>query len=415
MRKLWRLLVVAIGLSGAVQALAVTPVPLPITGNLGAVSGTGQPYAGISIQLQNCPSPVSITGYFGIVQTGYQIRANSSGLITGSVWSNDLITCNGTTGNSQYNVTLMNNGTPSGTPQCYQVMSTQGAWNMNTQQPIPCSQQPPNPQDAQFRNLNVTGCFSVDGGGCGDGGTGGLTSINSQTGPAIAIVCGIGLSCVTTPNTVTINIATPFTINSFTGCGGALELGATITSPTCSATYSATPMSAQITNTDSVDSPLTLTTPFTSGTIVGTFRHTTAATTTITLTAVGGSTQTATLTYTWAGRIFGGVGTTGATSSVTASGTTAILSTSAVLPTAQLGVETVGEIFGPYAPSGQNVYLLLAGGSHTFTDNCSGFPFAFNTPIPVSFVNSQGLTLSMWLYSSTNPLTGPCFAPKVVS
>lgn len=413
MRKLWRLLVAAAGLSGAVQALATTPVPLPIIGNLGAVSGTGQPYAGVSIQLQNCASPVSITGYFGIVQTGYQIRASSSGLITGNVWSNDLITCNGTTGNSQYNVTLMNNGTPSGTPQCYQVVSTQGAWNMNTQQPIPCSQSPPNPQDAQYRNLNLTGCFSVDGGGCIV--PGGLASINGQTGPAITFACGIGLACVTTSNTVTINIATAFTINSFTGCNGALEIGTTIVSPTCSATYSATPASASITNTDGVDSPLTLTTPFTSGTIVGTFRHTTAATTTITLTAVGGSTQTATQTYTWAERIFGGVGATGATSSVTSSGTTAILSTSDVLPTAQLGVETVGEVFGPYSPSGQNVYLLLVGGSHTFTDNCTGFPFAFNAPISVSFVNSQGLTLSMFLYASTNPLTGSCFSPKVAS
>lgn len=418
MRKLWRLLVAASGLFGAIQALAVTPVPLPITGNLGSVSGTGQPYAGVSIQLQNCASPVSITGYFGIVQTGYQIRASSSGLITGNVWSNDLITCNGTTGNSQYNVTLMNNGIPSGTPQCYQVTSTQGAWNMNTQQSIACSQSPPNPQDAQFRNLNITGCFSVDGGAC-NGGVGGVTTLQALASPpltgAVVIACGIGLGCSQTGQTIFISLLTPFTINSFTGCNGALEIGATIISPTCSATYSATPASASITNTDSVDSPLVLTTPFTSGTIVGTFHHTTAATTTITLTAIGSSTQTATQTYTWAERIFGGVGATGATSSVTSSGTTAILSTSDVLPTAQLGVETVGEVFGPYAPLGQNVYLLLSGGSHTFTDNCTGFPFAFSAPISVSFVNSQGLTLSMWLYASTNPLTGSCFSPRVAS
>ena len=151
----------------AARAIAqTTPVPIPITGNLGAVQGIGQAYAGVSIQLQNCPSPASITGYFGIVQTGYQIRANSDGRINGTIWPNDLITCNGTTGNSQYSVTLMNGGVPSGTQQCYQVASTQTIWNMNTQQPISCSAPPPNPNDAQYRNLNVTGCFSVNGGPC---------------------------------------------------------------------------------------------------------------------------------------------------------------------------------------------------------------------------------------------------------
>ena len=97
------------------SALAqTTPVPIPITGNLGAIQGIGQPYAGVSIQLQNCPSPASITGYFGIVQTGYQIRATSAGLISGTIWPNDLITCNGTTGNSQYSEVVVISGVPSG-------------------------------------------------------------------------------------------------------------------------------------------------------------------------------------------------------------------------------------------------------------------------------------------------------------
>jgi hypothetical protein len=218
MLKLWRLLVAGAGLSCAIQAFSqTTPIPLPITGNLGAVSGTGQPYAGVSIQLQNCASPISITGFFGIVNTGYQIRASSSGQITGSVWPNDLITCNGTTGNSEYNVTLMNNGTPSGTPQCYQVTSTQGAWNMNTQQPIPCSQQPPNPQDAQFRNLNVTGCFSVDGGGCVGGGTGTVTSV-AMTVPSLFTLSG---SPITTSGTFGLGLSTQAANQFFAGpCSG---------------------------------------------------------------------------------------------------------------------------------------------------------------------------------------------------
>lgn len=198
----------------------------------------------------------------------------------------------------------------------------------------------------------------------------------------------------------------PFTINSFTGCNGSLELGATVTNPTCSATYSSTPASANITNTDGVSSPTNLSSPFTSGTIVGSFSHTTVTTTTLTLTAIGDTTQTATQAYTWNPRIFGGVGAAGATSTVTASGTTAILSTSNVLASLQLGAETVGSVFGPFNPSGQSVYLLLKGGTHSFVDVGTGFPFAFNTPTSVSFTNVNGVVVSLFLYQSTNALTG---------
>jgi hypothetical protein len=180
------------------------------------------------------------------------------------------------------------------------------------------------------------------------------------------------------------------------------------------ATYTGVPSSATITNTDLIDSPLALISPFTSGTIVGSFHHSAIATTTVTLTAVGISTQTATQQYTWQPRIFGGVGTAGATSTVTASGTTAVLSTSDALPSAGLGAETVGQTFGPYAPSAQNVYLLLLGGSHTFIDAGTGFPFAFNPPTTVTFTNEFGVVVTMYLYQSTNPLYGT-YTPKVAS
>lgn len=240
--------------------------------------------------------------------------------------------------------------------------------------------------------------------------SGGVTSLNVPagtplTGP-LTIACGTGLSCTQSGSTITIAIATAFTINSFTGCGGALELGASVTNPVCAATYSATPTSASISNTDSVDSPLTLTTPFTSGTIAGTLTHAAVASTTVTLTAIGSSTQTATQQYTWNPRIFGGVGATGATSTVTASGTTAVLSTSDVLASVQLGAESVGEVFGPYVTSGSNVYLLLTGNAHAFVDTSTGFPFSFLTPVAVSFVNVHGVTVTMYLYQSTNPLYG---------
>ena len=234
-----------------------------------------------------------------------------------------------------------------------------------------------------------------------------------------AIIPGAGISC--TPlvsgqctGAVTISLGSAFAITSFTGCGGSLELGQTVTNPICSATYTTTPTSASITNTDSVDSPLVLSSPFTSGTILGSFLHTTVATTTVHLTAIGSSTQMANQTYSWNPRIFGGLGAAGATSAVTASGTTAVLSTSDVLPSASLGAETVGQTFGPYSPVGRNIYLLLSGGSHTFIDALTGFPFAFNAPTTVTFVNQYGVTVIMYLYQSTNVLMGT-FQPKIGS
>lgn len=249
--------------------------------------------------------------------------------------------------------------------------------------------------------------FTIGGGS----GSSGVSSLNSLTG-ALSITCGSGLTCTSSGTTINIATAVAFTINSFTGCGGSLELGATVTNPTCSATYSTTPTSAVITNTDSVDSPLSLTTPFTSGTISGSFAHATVHTTTVTLTTVPSGT--ANQAYTWNPRIFGGVGTPGATSTVTASGTTAILSTSDALPSAGLGAETTGQIIGSYSPSGQAIYLLLTGSAHTFTDANTGFPMAFNAPETVTFVNANGVTITMYLYQSTNPLTGN-FVPKVAS
>ena len=206
----------------------------------------------------------------------------------------------------------------------------------------------------------------------------------------------------------------PFSILSFTGCNGTVELGQHVINPVCSATYSAIPSSAALTNTDGLSSPTNLVSPFASGTIAANFSHNAITTTTITLTAVGTSTQTATQAYIWQPRIFGGVGATGATATVTASGTTAILSTSDVIASAQLGAETVGQSFGPYAPSGQKIYLLLLGGGHTFIDAGTGFPFAFNTPTAVTFVNQYGVSVTMYLYQSTNLLYGT-YTPKVSS
>lgn len=234
---------------------------------------------------------------------------------------------------------------------------------------------------------------------------------------ATSVTAGVGI-VVTGTGTLSdpyiISTATAFAIISFNG-GQMLELGFSLVNPSFTATYTGTPTSANITNTDSVSSPTNLTTPFTSGTISGTFSHSVAHTTTFTLNASNGvSSGNLNATVSWSERIFGGVGATGATGIVTSSGTTAVLSTGDALPSTQLGPEIVDQVFGPYSPIGQSVYLLLTGSSHTFKDDISGFPFAFKTAQLVEFANVNGIVLTMYLYESTNPLNGT-FSPKVVS
>jgi hypothetical protein len=137
---------------------------VPITGNLGTIAGNPQPYASVLIQLQNCANPITISGYVGIVATSNRYMADPSGVINGTIWANDNITCNGTTGASMYSEVALVGGIPSGQPVCYQVISTQGVFNLNTQQQIPCTFTPPNPQDSTFNNVVVTGFFQAGNG-----------------------------------------------------------------------------------------------------------------------------------------------------------------------------------------------------------------------------------------------------------
>lgn len=208
-----------------------------------------------------------------------------------------------------------------------------------------------------------------------------------------------------------------FTINSFVG-GSTVEIGATVNNPTFSASYSSTPMSANITNSALINSPFYLPSPYTggvpNGTISGAFTEGTQASITFTLTAVGPqfSNKQATQSITFLPRSFGGVGTAGATSA-TASGTNAVLNGSAgTLASLGLFSTDVGQTFGPFSPSGQAIYLLLTGGSHTFTSN--GFPFPF-TVAPLSFTNQFGSVVSMYLYTSSTTLLTGTYSITVVS
>jgi hypothetical protein len=257
--------------------------------------------------------------------------------------------------------------------------------------------------------------------GAGGGGAAGGDLSGSYPDPVVAGFQGYPLQAPTTPGDSDVyvwnglhfalrqltqdDIGPAFAVDSFSG-GSTVEIGATVTNPSFSATYSSLPSSAQITNTDSIDSPLTLSTPFTSGTVTGSFTHTSQTSVTFTLTAIAATTQTAEQFISYEPRMFGGVAAAGATGATASGNSASLTGVSGTLSNAGLLSTPVGTVFGPYSPSSQVIYLLLTGNSHTFKDNSTGFAFPFNSPTSVSFVNQNGATVSMYLYQSTNTLTG---------
>jgi len=198
-----------------------------------------------------------------------------------------------------------------------------------------------------------------------------------------------------------------FVISSFTG-GSTVECGATVTNPTFSATYSATPITAaQISNTDNINSPLALMSPYTSVQVTGSFTHSTVNFSVVfTLSANKGlQSAMATDSINFAARSFGGVGNAGATSA-THSGSNANLSTGDTISNQGLHSSDVGQSYGPFNPVVQKIYLLLPHTStpHVFKDQ-NGFIFAMNSPTTFSFTNQNAAVISMDLYESTNPLS----------
>jgi hypothetical protein len=162
-----RVLLLAVALLAlfAGSARAQTPKPIPVTGNLGTITGGPQPDSYVQLTLINCSSGnPQITGYQGIVKTSYRFVADVNGNVNGTVWPNDLIDCNSTTGATLYSRQIVSEDIPVGTSLCYQVTSTQGVWNLQTQQAVSCGASPPNPMDGTYNNLNVNGIFNVKGG-----------------------------------------------------------------------------------------------------------------------------------------------------------------------------------------------------------------------------------------------------------
>ena len=87
-------------------------------------------------------------------------------------------------------------------------------------------------------------------------------TLDGETVP-LKIVAGTGINVSISGNNIVISTSgSPLTITSFTGSQSG-ELGQNFVNPSFAAAYAGSPTSANITNTDSIDSPHTLTTPFT--------------------------------------------------------------------------------------------------------------------------------------------------------
>jgi len=235
----------------------------------------------------------------------------------------------------------------------------------------------------------------------------GTSSSTSRAATAADLtgLTGLGSVAAATFGLTLSNLPSGLSFTSFTTSTPTQELGATVTNPVFSSAFSgATVTGSSITNTDSVASPTTCTTPFTSCTITGTFSHSSNATVTFTDTITGsdGTSPSRTATVSWYPRFFGGVGTAGATGA-TSSGTSAVL-TGATGTLASLGIAATQTGTFSFTPSSQYIYLILQGSSHTFTVNTFATTF---TSTAISFTNINGVSVpTEYLYVSPTFYTG---------
>jgi len=229
------------------------------------------------------------------------------------------------------------------------------------------------------------------------------------------LVAGDGIAISTGGGTTTISSGPSFTINSFTTPTTLLEIGTTLTNPTFSAAYSVTPTVATITNTDSISSPTTLSSPFTSGSVTGSFVKHSASSTTFTLNATGnGVPKTQSTTVSWNARTFGGVGTTGATS-CSASSNNCTLNTSGTLTDAGVVTTVVNKVYGPYSPTGgQKIYVATPGScTHSsWTDTVSGFALVMDSGTSFTFTNQHSDSVGMCLYATVNTYISGSYSPR---
>lgn len=144
---------------------AVAQSTVGLTGNFSDISGGATPGLQIQFLLAGCGANLPrITGHFGIVNTQYNFTPNATtGLLTGNIWPNDVITCGLVTGSTQYLVSFLVNNIPQGPATCFQITSSENPFDLTSQTPCNVTSVPPPPTpplDAVFHNINATGFFS---------------------------------------------------------------------------------------------------------------------------------------------------------------------------------------------------------------------------------------------------------------
>lgn len=149
------------------------------------------------------------------------------------------------------------------------------------------------------------GVLTSDGGGTvgslyfgpggGGGGTSGVPNIPSGLTGAIVPIADGGANGAYWAE-LTANLVAPAFSMGISGAGVTTEIGGSVVNPTLTLSYAnGSPASATITNTDGINSPFVLTTPYTTAHLTGTFSHlVNAATVTFNASSTSTSSQNAT-------------------------------------------------------------------------------------------------------------------------
>jgi hypothetical protein len=192
------------------------------------------------------------------------------------------------------------------------------------------------------------------------------------------------------------DIVPAFAIASFSG-GGTLEIGASVTNPSFTASYtSGPPTSAALTDTEA-HSAVNLVAPFTSAVSPYTFTKTANnASVTFTLTAIKGTTLTSTVSYAWRPLVYYGVGVDGLNNEAGIEG----LSTSTL-------ASSRSRSFTLAPGSGEHIYYAYPASYGAATFTVGGFEGGFDlVSATISVTNTNGVTQDYRLYKSTNANLG---------
>lgn len=122
----------------AVNLPAQAPVTtVGVTGHLFSASGGTTTGLQLRFNLISCATGLPrIFGQGTILPTAKTMTPDSTGLITDTIWPNDVLNCGGITGNSRWTVTRIKDNVPQGPAVCFNVLAATGL-NLDTATPCP--------------------------------------------------------------------------------------------------------------------------------------------------------------------------------------------------------------------------------------------------------------------------------------